>query len=269
MGLRSPILLYYFSLKLIMEEEIMNSNKIGKFIASLRKEQNLTQEELANKLIIGREAVSKWERGKTIPDQTSLLNLSELFNVSINEILYGEKLNKDNETNISNLILTFWKKNKLKRNIILLISLLFVLLISFFIYYFLRNYNSMALYELRYYSLEENLRIEKGVIAYTNDKMYLNLGNVITDKDIEWVEVYYLDKENKEKFVIGSNGTHFGISLWDTLGYEGAFDLTIAEHIVNNLYVKLTFDEYSLNIKLDAMKIFDNKRLFPHRVPHI
>lgn len=247
----------------------MNSNKTGRFIASLRKEYNLTQEELANKLIIGREAVSKWERGKTIPDQTSLLNLSELFNVSINEILYGEKLNKDNETNISNLILTFWKKNKLKRNIILLISLLFVLLITFFIYYFLRNYNSMALYELRYNNLDETIIIEKGVVAYTNDKMYFNLGNVITDKEIKWVEIYYLDKSNKEVFVTGTNSIHFGLSTWDTLGYEGAFDLTIAEHIVNNLYVKLTFEDYSVNIKLQPIKKFDNKRLFPHRVPHI
>lgn len=248
----------------------MNSNKIGKFIASLRKEHNLTQEELASKLIIGREAISKWERGKTIPDQTSLLNLSELFNVSINEILYGEKINKDNETNISNLILTFLNaKNKLKKIIISLILLLFVLLISFFIYYFLRNYNSMALYQLRYYSYEEDLRIEKAVVAYTNDKMYFNLGNVITDKEIKWLEVYYLDKRNKERFVIGSNHPHFGISLWDTLGYEGAFDITIADHIVNNLYVRITFEDYSVNVKLDSMKIFDNKRLFPHRVPHI
>ena len=45
----------------------MNSDNIGKFIKKLREEFCLTQEELANKVHIGREAVSKWERGKTTP----------------------------------------------------------------------------------------------------------------------------------------------------------------------------------------------------------
>lgn len=70
-------------------------------------------------------------------------------------------------------------------------------------------------------------------------------------------------------FVTETNNIHFDLSTWDTLGYEGTFDLTIAEHIVNNLYVKLTFDDYSVNIKLQPMKKFDNKRLLQPRVPYI
>ena len=46
----------------------MDNNKIGKFIASVRKEKNLTQQELGNKLFVTDKAVSKWERGLSLPD---------------------------------------------------------------------------------------------------------------------------------------------------------------------------------------------------------
>lgn len=55
----------------------------------------------------------------------------------------------------------------------------------------------MALYELRYYNLDETIIIEKGVVTYSNDKMRFNIGNLITEKEIKWLEVYYLDKEIK------------------------------------------------------------------------
>ena len=62
----------------------------------MRKEKGLTQDDLAEKMFVGREAISKWERGVCIPGQTILLSLSEEFNVSINEILYGERKNNKN-----------------------------------------------------------------------------------------------------------------------------------------------------------------------------
>ena len=72
----------------------MDQQKIGKFICSLRKEKNLSQTQLADMIPISRQAVSKWERGITIPDSSVLIKLSEIFAVSINEILAGEKIPK-------------------------------------------------------------------------------------------------------------------------------------------------------------------------------
>lgn len=57
----------------------MDAESIGKFIGSLRKEQNLTQKELAEKLNVTDKAVSRWETGKGIPDVSSLLDLSSFF----------------------------------------------------------------------------------------------------------------------------------------------------------------------------------------------
>lgn len=73
----------------------MNQEKIGKFISSLRKENNMTQLELAEKLNISDRAVSKWERGINLPDASLMLELSKMFNVTINELLNGEII-KDN-----------------------------------------------------------------------------------------------------------------------------------------------------------------------------
>ena len=73
----------------------MNQEKIGKFIAILRKERGLTQEELANKLGITKNAVSKWERGISLMDMSLLNPLCEILGISITELLNGEKIEKN------------------------------------------------------------------------------------------------------------------------------------------------------------------------------
>ena len=73
----------------------MEQNNTGKFIKELREKHKLTQQELADIIPVTREAVSKWERGISLPDSDCLVKLSTLFKVSINEILDGEyKVNK-------------------------------------------------------------------------------------------------------------------------------------------------------------------------------
>lgn len=78
----------------------MNTQKTGEFIKALRKERNMTQLELSQKLNCTDKAVSRWETGKGLPDADTLLALSNLFGISINEILLGERFNlpsTDNE----------------------------------------------------------------------------------------------------------------------------------------------------------------------------
>ena len=74
----------------------MNLEKIGKFIASSRKKQNLTQEQLAEQLGITKNAVSKWERGLCLMDMSLLEPLSKILKVTVNEILAGEKIERNN-----------------------------------------------------------------------------------------------------------------------------------------------------------------------------
>ena len=65
----------------------MNTNIISKYLQLLRKKHNYTQEELAKKLAISRQAVSKWETGAAIPDVEILLKISKLYKITINDIL--------------------------------------------------------------------------------------------------------------------------------------------------------------------------------------
>ncbi len=70
----------------------MDQIKIGKFIASCRKEQGMTQAKLAEKLGISDRAVSKWETGKSMPDTGIMLEVCQLLNISVNELLSGERI---------------------------------------------------------------------------------------------------------------------------------------------------------------------------------
>lgn len=69
----------------------MDQERIGQFIKKIRQDYNLTQKEMADKLGVTFQAVSKWENGKNIPDIAILKKISDDFNVDISEILDGEK----------------------------------------------------------------------------------------------------------------------------------------------------------------------------------
>ena len=69
----------------------MDQMKIGAFLKKLRKEKNLTQEQLAEQLNVSGRTVSRWETGINMPDISILVNLAEFYNVSIPEIIDGER----------------------------------------------------------------------------------------------------------------------------------------------------------------------------------
>lgn len=112
----------------------MNQEKIGKFIAELRKQKKLTQEQLAEKLGITKNAVSKWERGLGLMDLSLLKPLSEILGVSVTEILNGEKIDeeidlKSEEILIDTLDYSVKEIEKVKKNKFLIILLTIVITI--------------------------------------------------------------------------------------------------------------------------------------------
>ena len=92
----------------------MNYEKIGKFILSLRKEKNMTQQELADKLLVTDRAVSHWENGRSLPDVSLFKPLCEIFDITVNELISGEKLSVDKiiEKSDENIINTINDSNK-------------------------------------------------------------------------------------------------------------------------------------------------------------
>lgn len=86
----------------------MDLEKIGKFIAKKRQENNFTQESLAEELDISNRSVSKWERGICLPDANNMAKICKLFNVSYNELLSGEELGQaDYEKKAEELLAEF------------------------------------------------------------------------------------------------------------------------------------------------------------------
>lgn len=70
----------------------MELKQIGQFIASLRKEHNLTQDQLGEQLCVTNKTISRWETGTYLPPADALLKMSEMFGVSVNELLCGKRL---------------------------------------------------------------------------------------------------------------------------------------------------------------------------------
>lgn len=77
----------------------MNLIEIGKFIAECRKSKNLTQLELANILHITDRAISKWENGRSLPDASIMIDLCKVLDITVNELLCGERISMDNYNN--------------------------------------------------------------------------------------------------------------------------------------------------------------------------
>ncbi len=83
----------------------MDQKKIGSFIAARRKENGLTQSQLAEKLGITDKAISKWETGKSMPDLSLLCPLCDLLQITLNELLLGEFISDENLKEKSNQVL--------------------------------------------------------------------------------------------------------------------------------------------------------------------
>lgn len=74
----------------------MDTQKIGKFLKEFRKENNMTQEQLGERIGVTNKTVSRWETGNYMPPIESLKLLSDIYQISINEILSGERLTQEN-----------------------------------------------------------------------------------------------------------------------------------------------------------------------------
>ncbi len=108
----------------------MNQVKIGKFISACRKDKNLTQLQLAEKLNVTDRAVSKWENGKSMPDTSIMLNLCSILGISVNELLIGEKIDMENNNQINEQLLLDMSKELEKKNKTIWVSMWIIMIVS-------------------------------------------------------------------------------------------------------------------------------------------
>ena len=108
----------------------MDQIKIGRFIAERRKSVGLTQMQLAEKLGITDKAISKWERGVSMPDSSIMLELCDILGISVNELLSGERSNMENKDQKNEQLLLEMSKELEKKNKIVWTSMWIIMLVS-------------------------------------------------------------------------------------------------------------------------------------------
>lgn len=113
----------------------MDQIKIGKFIAECRKEKNLTQAQLAEKLNITDRAVSKWERAKGMPDTSIMLDLCSELDITVNELLSGERIDMDKyDKKAEELLLGMIKEKEIRDRELLVLEIFIGITVSIILF---------------------------------------------------------------------------------------------------------------------------------------
>ena len=196
----------------------MENNKIGNFIAKMRKEKNLTQQQLGDKLYVTDKAVSKWERGKSLPDITLLTKLSHILDVKVEDILVGE-INENNnivdiDKRVEEIQENIKKENKkLRIKYLLLIILLLFILITIIFKYISFGY---SIKEYIYNNSIIKIGIPKGSFNVKNNDRSISFKNLRSKlvvkeeiknylKNLDYLTcnetIYYYDKENNVSII--------------------------------------------------------------------
>ncbi len=132
----------------------MDQKKIGEFISTCRKNKNLTQQELADLLHVTDRAISNWERGIRMPDVSFFRPLCEILDITINELLKGERIDKEDEISTSEeqLLDVLTSKEESRKKIIWMYIILVIILIGLLsligILYYRGTYPNIELYQI-------------------------------------------------------------------------------------------------------------------------
>ena len=95
--------------------KMMDTKKIGEFLKILRKEKGLTQEQLAEILLVSGRTVSRWETGTNMPDLSIIIQMAEFYAVDVKEILDGERKSENSDKELKETLSKVADDNKLKK----------------------------------------------------------------------------------------------------------------------------------------------------------
>ena len=249
----------------------MNQELIGRFIQKLRKEKNMTQEELAEKLGVTNNAISNWENGRRLPDYTIVGFLCKELGITVNDLFNGsiineKEINKKTDENIINMLKhENREKKKYKRNIILsIIITIMIVTVSIFLLYFVNNYNKIKVYSIYgendYFTY--NATFFKSNIKYFFFSENLSLSDNAVNKKIKIKSAYVM---GSDIHIISSNALLHN-RLEENYGYSETFSDEVVDNL-DNWTLVINFEEYGkekeTTIKLQNELIMDNSSLIP------
>ena len=217
----------------------MDNKKIGKLIADLRKKKGLTQQELGDKVGVGFRAVSKWERGLTLPDITIINELSKILGISSDELLSGEVKKKNKEN------------NKISPKILIT---LFSIIIVIIIFASILAYHNNKTYTYNIDSTSDEYYVEGQVILHKNNiRIVINELNFLNKDFLETqIENYEYQIMNDEELIVGY-GKNIDIAMLDDIdtvrkfvenfkvNYNGNLENSKDEIINDGLTINISF----------------------------
>ncbi len=167
----------------------MDQEKIGRFIANLRKEQKLTQAQLAERLGVTDKSVSRWENGKCLPDVSLYKDLCNILGITLNEFFNGEKIKEEKfkEQADNNLLKalensSFTLKEKIKyysdkwdKEHFFELTIAMIVIVGFIIYGFIKDNGIQFIFMIVgfAYGIWENNRKK----AYVEGNVYRQISN--------------------------------------------------------------------------------------------
>lgn len=238
----------------------MNQEKIGKFISQSRKAKKLTQESLAESLGVNHRTISRWENGKNMPDVSLYKPLCEILEISIEELINGEKTKKNElkesyEKAITNTIdNNHQNKKKFHKIIIILTTIILIIsiILLLIIIYYKNKYPKIDIYNLSILNsdkleLNKEITIDKGnykIWFYGIDSLqlsdsknnYYDLKSALKYNQIKITDIKdYLDSQHNneyiEKYLLYDGGT----IIYKSKKYEIIFCNTIDNN--NDIYI--------------------------------
>lgn len=246
----------------------MDKIKFGRFLSDVRDKKKMSQEEVANLLSIKRQTLSRWERGDGLPDVESLYRLSEVYNISIEELLnscYDEKYKTRDEIISKQLILLDDQQKRLTKNakrynwifLAFLIIVLISIILCFFLY--INNINKNIIV----YSVNAEhplLKPINGILFKSKDEMHLVISDISgLEKKISNIKLYYLDNGGKQKVLLET--PYNNINIKDYWGYNEFFDFDNFDYYLDNLYIEFTIDEKVEFVRLLIKEDYTNKKI--------
>lgn len=237
----------------------MNLENIGNFIAERRTKKKLTQKELANRLNVTNKAVSKWENGRSLPDVGLFENLCLELDISLNELLSGEKDNKKEKKDEATMhfLKHFKKKNKLLF-LASIITIILILFISGLFIYFINNYNKIKVYSLSGES--ENFIYSEGLFIDTNQEYFYTFGLLEQNKSTLNLSVLKISLKNGDELLF-EDQYRYGGYLSELRGYNEIFTEEKVKKIDDWILEITYFDNSSEIEKTEVIKLKNELKL--------
>ena len=172
--------------------------ELGKFIAQIRQEKGITQEQLAEQLNIDKRKISRWENGNSTPELEMLIELCKIFNISLYELSIFQRIPDDTlrEKAIKKFkTIKDLKRFNLRKKIFLIITILIGIFLGLTAIFTFDNYDTVAIYRIK--GEDKNFKLQ-GTYTRAKDYNVFNINKIgyeNADKSLLEMEVHDISFE--------------------------------------------------------------------------